>query len=721
MLCSLLDTETTVLLGGYVSKRRAIGKSLVFLDIVPTPLPSLDTYKKKSIVAQDESVVPVQAILRRDFWVDYDKYNSTTFDVFQKIIQPGIHVELIGRAGPSRIPNESMLLVSRCVYKLANSNPQHLRNVLQFAKDGVLDVNEVLEALPCVDDLDLEDQSTTMGELAVALLDQFPRNFLLSPSRLMGTTNAAKIALLPPVPTEYKSVPAFDIDISDSSEIIPTISSALKLLKQSKKDTANQAPHRQFTFSSWVQNRRRFQDGISVVELVDDFSSVALSVDNDSDDLESRNRKLNEAWKERIYAVLHPDSMGSIEAVESYGNLLCSGARVMVQGCIETSNEHEVPILWVTKCRLLRSTWRPSVVRTLLDLLHAGKLDIQEAADALELPGGYAQAEAVAEGETSGTERQWMAAEITQTLQSENSRTGKVTDSMIESLDAFESAREAYPIEVVKFASTSGGSFEYGTAATILDMNSNRASPERSRWSRAKKPQLMWMIDQISTVLTSHPEYGQRKLKVVDIGGGKGLLSNLLAETFGEKIVDVNVVDISKSAINNGMMRAKRRGLGNIRYDAQDATTLDVAGVDVVVALHACGTLSDVALGHAVNQGAGFVICPCCFRSNPHLRVPMPASREKGIQLVTAEEWLDTTTGLYEPLKQLAEMQGDMNLSSKAMHTICGLRATAVDRLWRDKTSMVSTSIKSFPIGFSTRNLCLVGKFDSIQDRGGIS
>jgi ubiquinone/menaquinone biosynthesis C-methylase UbiE len=62
------------------------------------------------------------------------------------------------------------------------------------------------------------------------------------------------------------------------------------------------------------------------------------------------------------------------------------------------------------------------------------------------------------------------------------------------------------------------------------------------------------MIDEISQVFKSHPEYGERKLKILDIGGGKGMLSNLLAETFGEGFVEVQVVDISRSATNNGML-----------------------------------------------------------------------------------------------------------------------------------------------------------------------
>lgn len=134
-----------------------------------------------------------------------------------------------------------------------------------------------------------------------------------------------------------------------------------------------------------------------------------------------------------------------------------------------------------------------------------------------------------------------------------------------------------------------------------------------------------------------------------------------------------------------------------------------------MVALHACGALTDVAMGHAACQGAGFVICPCCFRSNPHLRVSIPDIN--GVRkLVTAEEWLEVDPGRYGDLKQLAELQGDINMASQAMHTICGLRANSIDSFWNNsrlQDSKLKISIKTFPIGFSTRNICLVGKFDN--------
>ena len=118
-----------------------------------------------------------------------------------------------------------------------------------------------------------------------------------------------------------------------------------------------------------------------------------------------------------------------------------------------------------------------------------------------------------------------------------------------------------------------------------------------------------------------------------------------------------------------------------------------------------------------MSQGAGFVICPCCFRSNPHLRVSIPKEDNGNldVELVTAEEFLDVDPYQYTSLKQLAELQGDIKLASKAMHTVNALRASAVDRLWQSKKGSqerISTSVKTFPIGFSTSNFCLVGKYD---------
>ena len=475
-LCNLLnndETRTQVILEGLVTKRRAIGRHLVFLDVLPLDLPNVHEHNAKKVDDDIDLIemTPIQAIMRRDVWNDTDSNKNCTtpsYDVYHKIIQPGVHVALTGYAGPSRIANEAVLFSQSARYLLGNDNPQHLRNVLRFAKDGELSINEVIDALPCIGREELSNMlgllgndqvNNTFREMAAEILSRFPNNFLRNPSQMMGSTNAQKVRLLPPAPTEYVDVPSFCLDHDAVEE--DTISSIADVIREKNQMQPN--TYKQFTLSGWVQNRRRYQGRISVVELVDQFLSLASlsfeengSLDDDggkdsdsttsdflSTHMKARNSKLNGLWKERIYAVLHPDglqmsnddsdgitAMSNIELSEIFGNVQCSGARVSLVGYLHSDSA----TFWVTNCRLLRSSWWPSTVRLILDLLHQQKLGVEEAAKALELPGGYSLADDIAKGATSVTERQWMAAEITQSLQSENSRVGSITNSMKQAL-----------------------------------------------------------------------------------------------------------------------------------------------------------------------------------------------------------------------------------------------------------------------------------------------
>lgn len=684
--------RSQVMLDGVVSKRRVIGKHLVFLDVIPMELPtfpisysSLERKRNATIYEAIESIVPVNVILMRDFWNNHnaDGNSPCSYDVYHKITQPGVHIKLTGHVGLSRNEADGAVIFCHTLqYTLLNDNPQHLQTVLRCAQEGILDINEVMNAIPLL----RHDELTTnypFSERASEILDRFPKNYLFNPSKLMGSTNSQKRNLLPLAPPEFITAGTHFGDGNMS------------------------------TVSGEDRNRRRYQGYITVLKLVD---PVLLG-----NDIATWSSK--EFGTQQLSVILHPNVLKSgngtsIELSKEYGNILSSGASVSVQGYMTTGSSEIAPILWVSSCRMLRSSWRPNAVRQVLDALHAGKIAVDEAADALKLPGGYNQAEDIAKGITSITERQWLAAELTQSLQGQHSRLGMVTSLMKQSLAFFAYAGDEYPIEHVHLKSELDLSLR---ATPLLQSNNSnlRLSSVGTRWQRAKMPQLKFMIEQIGTVLRSHPEYGERKLKVVDIGGGRGLLSNLLAELFGD-FVEVQVVDISRSATNNGMMRAKRRGLQNIQYTAVDATVLDVEGVDVVVALHACGALADVALGHAASQGAGFVVCPCCYLSNPHLQVSAPTASNNHSNPITVEQWLMVDPIKYEQLKRTAEVQGDIKLASEAMHTVCGLRSIAVNRLWQGRSKEVGLTIKikRFPIAFSTRNFCIIGSFNQIQPRG---
>ena len=172
-----------VLLEGYIRKRRVLGSSLAFLDVVVT-----DSSAKQLGNLDDSATTPVQAVLQRD-----DTHNtpqlSASFDAFCKILQPGTRVSLVGHLRPSRIPSERVVAIHAAKLTCPNSNPQHLKSVLKFAKDGLLPLSHVATALclPTVLDLELllqlddnqEADDAYYFALAQKVLARFPNKHLL--------------------------------------------------------------------------------------------------------------------------------------------------------------------------------------------------------------------------------------------------------------------------------------------------------------------------------------------------------------------------------------------------------------------------------------------------------------------------------------------------------------------------------------------------------------
>ena len=95
----------------------------------------------------------------------------------------------------------------------------------------------------------------------------------------------------------------------------------------------------------------------------------------------------------------------------------------------------------------------------------------------------------------------------------------------------------------------------------------------------------------VGALCAAHPEWGQRPLRIVDVGGGKGFLARHLAEAFGAN-VSVVVLDRDARKIAYGQ-RAKAMP-PNLEYVLGDASALlpgesGVGDVDVVVGLTRAG------------------------------------------------------------------------------------------------------------------------------------
>uniref|UniRef100_A0A7S3VG58 Methyltransferase domain-containing protein n=1 Tax=Chaetoceros debilis TaxID=122233 RepID=A0A7S3VG58_9STRA len=568
---------------------------------------------------------------------------------------------------------------------------------------------------------------------------------------------------LPPCPSNIKNVPlkilnacgsnAFDAIMQQST--IRTVEEALdeiatNLITEGRMD---QAQVENMIISGWVQNRRRFQGdnsapSIASLELVDDLMAAENASEKDSPN--------------RLKCILHPDCMNlkleegsgptSIKPSNAYGHLASKGARVSLCGVISRDEITQRPMLWVTKARIERSSWRPAVIRYFLDLISGNsaetgsyQFEVEEIGAALDM--GHSEAlELIQNCKNNGTtQRQWQAAELSRKLQDESSRMGKVTDDMKKVLEDYSALRTAYPVEHDDSSAQLSKSKLDVIQTRRRNGSSLRKGSEGSRFGSKKKPQVEWMVAQIKGVVESHPAFGLRPLNILDVGGGRGHLANHVASILGKDTVNVHVIDIDSRAVNNGMKDAERKNL-EVYYGQGDASnTLNLSSLlqstdgsgenessfDVIIALHACGVLTDVALGHAVANHAAFVITPCCFRSNPKLMITVPKKEElESVETIidvegqtealSASTWLGMKEDALLSLTRAAEIQGDIDISGLAIHTLCALRANSVANYFNAIDSKVSATsseghlnkirIKTFPLGLSTRNYCIVGE-----------
>ncbi|HUW17327.1 MAG TPA: SAM-dependent methyltransferase, partial [Actinomycetes bacterium] len=109
----------------------------------------------------------------------------------------------------------------------------------------------------------------------------------------------------------------------------------------------------------------------------------------------------------------------------------------------------------------------------------------------------------------------------------------------------------------------------------------------------------------------------QRRLEVVDLGCGNAYLTFAAYRHLSHRLgLDVRLtgVDVKAQARRHNEEVAARLGWGDrVRFVEGTIGGTDVAGADIVMALHACDTATDDALARAVAWRAPVVLAaPCC-------------------------------------------------------------------------------------------------------------
>lgn len=130
---------------------------------------------------------------------------------------------------------------------------------------------------------------------------------------------------------------------------------------------------------------------------------------------------------------------------------------------------------------------------------------------------------------------------------------------------------------------------------------------------RAKFRQVNRFVELVQDVVGALPD---GPLRVVDFGSGRAYLTfalhDLLTRVHGRD-VEILGLDVKPEVVAECEALARTLGADGLRFEVGDIADCDLAGVDLVVSLHACDTATDLALERAVRAQASVVLAvPCC-------------------------------------------------------------------------------------------------------------
>ena len=118
-------------------------------------------------------------------------------------------------------------------------------------------------------------------------------------------------------------------------------------------------------------------------------------------------------------------------------------------------------------------------------------------------------------------------------------------------------------------------------------------------------------------------------VRVLDFGAGKGYLTFAVQHQLqaAGRVPEITGIELRDdlTTLCNGVVA--RLGLPGLRFETGDVgnqADAQAAGTDILIALHACDTATDVAMHRGVRAGAAIILCsPCCHKElRPQITAP---------------------------------------------------------------------------------------------------
>jgi len=109
-----------------------------------------------------------------------------------------------------------------------------------------------------------------------------------------------------------------------------------------------------------------------------------------------------------------------------------------------------------------------------------------------------------------------------------------------------------------------------------------------------------------------------KKLQIVDMGSGKGYLTFALYDYLHNQLkldVEITGVELRGNLVDLCNSIKTDCGFENLQFISKDINDFTSDEIDVIIALHACDTATDLAIYKGVKANAELIVCaPCCHK-----------------------------------------------------------------------------------------------------------
>ena len=145
---------------------------------------------------------------------------------------------------------------------------------------------------------------------------------------------------------------------------------------------------------------------------------------------------------------------------------------------------------------------------------------------------------------------------------------------------------------------------------------------QQDKWKQINK-----FIETLSALIQNSPVNEKEKVRIVDMGSGKGYLTFAAYDYFqnlGKFAVEVIGVDNKQQLVTLGNDIAASCGFDGLKFVHGTIDSFELSGTDILIALHACDTATDDAIFKGITAGADLIVCaPCCHKEiRPQIKPP---------------------------------------------------------------------------------------------------